>query len=198
MERAIAIAIEKWQWCSDFWHSCVISASRRLTSSTPPPLLQAVCDVAFLLGSHRCRPTMHSRLLGYNLAIVPLDSFRHAGTSGEGEGEERGGCHDIPMRYRECLPWLGTEHNADIQTRRGTTSNRPLLVWLFADPRPFPLRPRLYSVSWGICGSNATGFLRLQSAVRTWRVWNLERNTREFAFWRQMKTQRASDWHFPN
>ena len=99
--KARAIAIEKWQWCSDFWHGCVISASRRLASSTPlppPPPPGRVCDVAFLLGSHRCRPTMHSRLLGYNLAIVPLDSFRHAGTRGwrwerggrweEGEGKD--------------------------------------------------------------------------------------------------------------
>lgn len=80
---------------------------------------------------------MHSRWLGYNLAIVPLDSFRHARKS-EREREGRGGCHDIPTKYRMSA-LTSREHNADIQTHRGTTSasNKPSVVWLFAMPSFF-------------------------------------------------------------
>lgn len=87
---------------------------------------------------------MHSRWLGYNLAIVPLDSFRRARKSEREREKERserggsGGCHDIPTKYRMSgLTWR--EHNADIQTHRGTTSasNKPSVVWLFAVPSFF-------------------------------------------------------------
>lgn len=80
---------------------------------------------------------MHSRWLGYNLAIVPLDSFRHARARAREreKWEGRGGCHDIPMKYRMSA-LTSREHNADIQTYRGTTSanNKPSVVWLFAIP----------------------------------------------------------------